>query len=313
MANRWWVYQRERFPVVAHGLLIAAFSSSAVCFSALLRSESSSLARPAPLSLLVAFVTAFLFFLQLRIADEFKDFEEDSRYRPYRPVPRGLVKLRELAVVFALAAAIQLGLALWLKVELLILLGVTWVYLILMSKEFFVADWLKKRHALYMISHMAIVPLVDFYATACDWRLAAEFPPSGLLWFVAVSYFNGLVIEIGRKIRGPDGEEEGVNTYSRVWGMKNAILVWLTAMTATAGFACCAAWQIRFLIPAAVILVLMLAEAVMISVAFLRDPTAKRSKRIENFAGAWTLSLYLVLGAVPWLLRFVASDLMAPF
>ena len=23
MANRWWVYQRERFPVLAHGLLIA--------------------------------------------------------------------------------------------------------------------------------------------------------------------------------------------------------------------------------------------------------------------------------------------------
>ena len=46
--------------------------------------------------LVVAFVTCFLFFLQLRIADEFKDFEEDTRYRPYRPVPRGLVTLREL-------------------------------------------------------------------------------------------------------------------------------------------------------------------------------------------------------------------------
>ena len=35
--RRWWIYQRERFPVLAHGLLIAAFSSSAVCFSQLLR------------------------------------------------------------------------------------------------------------------------------------------------------------------------------------------------------------------------------------------------------------------------------------
>ena len=67
----------------------------------------------APLaSLVVAFVTCLIFFLQLRIADEFKDFEEDSRYRPYRPVPRGLVTLRELAMLFVLGAALQLILAL---------------------------------------------------------------------------------------------------------------------------------------------------------------------------------------------------------
>src|SRR5207248_2175394 len=102
---RWWTYQRERFPVVAHGILIAAFSSSAVCFSTLLRGRTTP---PQLLALIVAFGTAFLFFLQLRIADEFKDCEEDSRYRPYRAVPRGLVSLRELAVLGVAAAAVQL-------------------------------------------------------------------------------------------------------------------------------------------------------------------------------------------------------------
>src|SRR5256714_12413108 len=143
MANRWWIYQRERFPVIAHGLLIAAFSSSAVCFSALLRSQQIYRIKiPHPLSLLVAYASAFLFFLQLRIADEFKDFEEDSRYRPYRPVPRGLIKLRELAVLFMLTGLIQLGLALWLDTGLLLLLGVTWTYLVLCSKQVFVVEWL---------------------------------------------------------------------------------------------------------------------------------------------------------------------------
>jgi 4-hydroxybenzoate polyprenyltransferase len=303
MANRWWVYQRERFPVIAHGLLIAAFSSSAVCFSALLRSRQvGEIIIPQPLSLLVAYATAFLFFLQLRIADEFKDFEEDSRYRPYRPVPRGLIKLRELAVVFFLAALIQVGLALWLDTGLLLLLAVTWTYLVLMSKEFFVAEWLKRRHILYMVSHMIIVPLVDFYATACDWRPAREKPPPGLLWFVVVSYFNGLVIEIGRKIRGPQDEEIGVNTYSHIWGARNAVIVWLAAMTMTALFASVAAYQIDFLVPAAAILVVLLTGAFLTCATFLRDPSLKRSKRIEGYAGIWTLSMYLTLGAIPWLL-----------
>src|SRR5436309_7359359 len=150
--NRWCIYQRERFPILAHGLLIAAFSFSAVSFSCLLRGGHTL---PSAASLLTAFATAFILFLQLRIADEYKDFDEDSRYRPYRPVPRGLVKLRELAVVFILGALIQLGLALWLQPSLLVLLAVTWVYLTLMSKEFFIGDWLKRRPILYMVSHMA--------------------------------------------------------------------------------------------------------------------------------------------------------------
>ena len=79
IAERWWIYQRERFPLLAHGSLVAVFSFSAVAYSSLLRGETSS---PALVTWLVAFVTSLAFFLQLRIADEFKDFEEDSRYRP---------------------------------------------------------------------------------------------------------------------------------------------------------------------------------------------------------------------------------------
>lgn len=31
----------------------------------------------------------------VRIVDEFKDYEEDCEYRPYRPVPRGLITLKD--------------------------------------------------------------------------------------------------------------------------------------------------------------------------------------------------------------------------
>ena len=64
--NRWWVYQRERFPIFKHGLLIAA-----VCFGVLAFSMPAGEV-PGP-SILIryvsAFATVFLFFLQLRIAD----------------------------------------------------------------------------------------------------------------------------------------------------------------------------------------------------------------------------------------------------
>jgi 4-hydroxybenzoate polyprenyltransferase len=305
MPNRWWVYQRERFPLLGHGLLIAAFSFSAVCFSALLRGPAGW---PDPKAVVVAYLTALLFFLQLRIADEFKDFEEDSRYRPYRPVPRGLVSLRELGAVGVAAAGVQLALGLWLLPSLVLLLAGVWLYLVLMSKEFFAPGWLKARPVVYMLSHMVIVPLIDLYATACDWWPALGRPPAGLFWFVVVSYFNGLVIEMGRKVRAPADEEEGVATYSALWGRRAAVLAWLGAMAATAACAVQAARAIDFVLPVAVWLGGLLATAALVARGFLRDPAPGRGKRIELLSGLWTIGMYLSVGAVPLLWRVLARQ-----
>jgi 4-hydroxybenzoate polyprenyltransferase len=302
---RWWIYQRERFPIFAHGPLIAAFSFSAVSFSSLLRGHVQL---PTAGTALVAFCTAFLFFLQLRIADEFKDFEDDSRYRPYRPVPRGLVTLRELGAVAVGGALIQLGLALWLDPPLLLLLAVAWTYLALMSKEFFVSEWLKAHPITYLVSHMVIIPLVDLYATACDWLPAAGLPPRGLIWFLVVSYFNGIVIEIGRKIRTPEDEEHGVDTYTALWGTRRAVFAWLGAMLVTAACAATAAALIDFFLPVACILGILLLTAAAIATAFLSRPARRRAKLIEAFSGIWTLLMYLSLGAVPLLWRWFSAS-----
>jgi 4-hydroxybenzoate polyprenyltransferase len=302
MASRWWIYQRERFPVLAHGPLIAAFSFSAVSFSCLLRDHEEQ-GLPSWSAVVTAFITALIFFFQLRIADEFKDFEEDSFYRPYRPVPRGLVKLWELGVLWAITAVIQLALALLLKPSLAWLLLLVWVYLALMSKEFFVRKRIQHKPLLYMFSHMAIMPLIDLYATACDWWPETGQPPRGLGWFVAVSYFNGIVIEVGRKIRAPHDEEEGVNTYTFLWGRRNAMRFWLAFLSLTAVCAAIAAWQIDFLWPMVVLLATLLATATWVARRFLQTAATAWAKRVELMSGLWTLFMYLGLGAVPLLWR----------
>ena len=310
--NRWWIYQRERFPVFANGLLVIAFSFSAVSFSVLLRSHvevanqiTSPLALPSISILTVAFISSLLFFLLLRIADEFKDFADDCRYRAYRPVPRGLVSLKELGYLGALIILIQLSLALWINIYLLIPLLMVWLYLALMSKEFFVAQWLKQRPVTYMWSHMLIMPLIDFYATAVDWINAGlSIPPDGLFWFLIVSFFNGIVIEIGRKIRAPDDEEEGVETYTVLWGRKRAIMVWLGAMLVTAISATAAAALIDFFYYVLTMLVVLILLALWLAMRFLRHPDTQRAAWIEKMSGIWTLLMYLNLGVVPLALLY---------
>ena len=294
--NRWLVYQKERFPLLAHGPLIAAFSACAVAFSSLLEKA------PAPgwQMFVTAFGVCLLMFLQLRIADEFKDAEEDARWRPYRPVPRGLVSLPELRVLFIIAALVQTGLVLALDVRLLFVLGIAWSYLALMSVEFFCRDWLKRRPVIYLISHMGIMPLVDFFGTACEWLPRGSHAPTGLGWFLAASFFNGIVIETGRKLRQPADEEEGVETYSRLWGKCGGIAVWIAALSATLVCATVAASAIHFMIPVFVVLNVVILIALAVVPSYLRGKLS--GKKIELISALWTLTLYLMLGLVPLLL-----------
>ena len=295
--NRWWIYQKERFPLLAHGPLIAAFSACAVSFSSLLRGAPA----PSWQMFLTAFGVCLLMFLQLRIADEFKDAEDDARWRPYRPVPRGLVTLGELRVLFLLAALVQTGLVLVLEVRLMMVLAVAWSYLALMSVEFGCRSWLKRRPIIYLLTHMGIMPLVDFFGTACEWLPRGTSAPSGLGWFLAASFFNGIVIEVGRKLRQPSDEENGVETYSRLWGKAGGVVAWASALLATGICAVMAARAIHFAWPVAAALSVMLMLVAVVVLSFFRGSMSGR--KIEAVAALWTLILYLMLGFVPLFLR----------
>ena len=297
--GRWWTYQRERFPLVAHAPLIAAFSSAAVCLSSVLRGDR----HPRAASLVVAFITALCFFFQLRVADEFKDAEDDARHRPYRPVPRGLVTLRELGWCGAAAAVVQLAAALWLDARLVPLLLLVWGYMALMSKEFFAREWLRARPITVLWTHMLIMPLIDLYATACDWIPARATVAPGLRWFLVASFFNGIVVEIGRKIRASEMEEAGVETYSVLWGPARAALVWVTVMAVALASAVLAARDVGSGRVVLFVLGAVFASAVLTSAAFAARATPGRAKWIEPLAGVWTLAMYLSVGVLPVFLR----------
>ena len=155
-----YIYQRERFPVLKNGLLILILSVSTLCFTRVLRNNYES---PSLEEAVIVFVIMFIFFLQLRIADEFKDFEEDMKYRTYRPVPRGLVSLKELRNAGITGFFIQLVLILLFNKDVLIIFFIVYLYILLMTKEFFIPEWLNQHQGLYMISHMIIMILFHLF------------------------------------------------------------------------------------------------------------------------------------------------------
>ncbi|MCA9838792.1 MAG: hypothetical protein KC422_17890, partial [Trueperaceae bacterium] len=119
-------------------------------------------------------------------------------------------------------------------------------------------------------------------------------------WFLVLSFFNGIVVEVGRKLRSPADEEHGVETYTALYGVKRASLLWLLALILTSLAALMAAYSIGTLWGVAIMLGLLLIGAVLLLIRF-QGKKAGSGKALELFSGIWTLALYLSLGIIPLL------------
>jgi 4-hydroxybenzoate polyprenyltransferase len=297
LGERLWIYQRERFPLGKTGLLLAVFSTASISVSAHLAGR----ALPGFATFAGAWAVALILFFQLRAFDEVKDREDDLRWRPERPIPRGLVSLRLIVGLGIAGVPVQLALAAALSLALLIPLALVLTWLALMTAEFFVPEWLKRRPFVYLVSHMAIMPLIDLLLTACEWLPHGALPPAGLLWFLSLSFANGCVIELGRKVWAPESERPGVETYSALLGARRAALLW--AGTASIAFLllCGTGFATGAPVLDASIGALALAAVWAVTASFIRAPTPKRQARIDGMAGLWVLFCYATAGFAPFI------------
>lgn len=301
--SRFVTYQRERFPFFENGLFLTAFVFSAISYSRLCRGTSGFIQWEHFVS---AVISTVCFFFLLRIADEFKDREEDAMYRPHLPVPRGLISFRELRIMAFVALSVQLLVNLILSKEIFLLLLVPQLFFLLMWREFFAGNFLRKHWWLYVGLHMLFFPAVDIYTSGMDWFVAGEGKaPNGMLFFFAVSYMNGLVWEVGRKIKDRGNEEH--NSYTRTMGMKKPVLLWGALLTLAYIFSLLAASFVKQGWLGFVLLTFLFLSSFASAVVFWKDPSLRNSKRIDVVSGGWGLFMYLILGTLPMLNSWITN------
>lgn len=292
LARRLWVYQAERFPLGKTATLLAVFSAASVSVSAQLAG------RPLPgwWTFGVVWLVAIILFFHLRAADEWKDLEDDRRFRPERPVPSGLVSLSLIVGIAVGLGVVAVVLSATLTPALLIPLAFVWLWLALMTVEFFAPDWLKARPFLYLVLHMAIMPLIDLFVTAGEWLPHGSAPPDGLWLFLCLSFVNGCVLEIGRKVWAPENERPGVETYSGLIGPARAAGVW--AGCAALAWCFLAAVGVKVGAPLAVALpgLAALAAVGWVGATFAKDPTPAMQDRVDLAAGLWVFVCYGLAG-----------------
>jgi 4-hydroxybenzoate polyprenyltransferase len=290
--RRWAEYCRERFPLARHGIVIAAFVFATL---AVARAGADRAGPPSPWPFAIGFALALLAFLELRILDEFKDAKDDARYRPYRPVPRGLVSLRELRAVGAAAVAFQLALAALAGRAAFIALLIALAWMALMGREFFISGWLRARPLAYVASHTVVVPLIALVVAACSGPAPDVV---ALAPFLALAYASSMVFEFGRKIRAPNDEQLGVETYSALWGPRIAASVWWMTLAVSALLAIAAVPAAEDPRPQAALSALATAVAAALALYFAASPTKHASKWIEALSGLWLVGAYAALGIV---------------
>ncbi len=298
LAGRLWAYQAERFPLVRTVPLLAVFAASGINVSAFLADRDL----PGPGAYLSGFLLAIILFFQMRAADEVKDSEDDRRFRPERPIPRGLVSLRLIVGIAVATVPVAVLVALAWHPPLLWLLALTWGWLVLMTAEFGAPDWLKARPWLYLVSHMAIMPLIDVLLTGVEW-LPGGGPAPALWLFIALSFANGCVLEIGRKCWAPESERPGVETYSRLLGPTRAAAIWGVILCMAAALLAVTGMALGLAGAFALVAAIGAVSAAIVAASFALRPTKGAERAVDAVAGLWVLVSYSAAGFLPLVLE----------
>ena len=173
-----------------------------------------------------------LFFVELRLMDEYKDFSKDLLAHPNRPLPRGLIQLSEfqLGIKIGIFALILFDLVLYvLGLHLAFALySVVIIHLWLMYKEFYIGEWLNQYPIFYAISHQLILIPLCLFASSCEIsKLIIH--KNDYIYGVSV-LFAFFSYEVCRKL--DPSSHKVLKTYLQVYGMKgvNFIVLSLTLL-----------------------------------------------------------------------------------
>jgi 4-hydroxybenzoate polyprenyltransferase len=292
-ARRFFAYTAERFPLLGYGVLIAAYYSSNQFLARTLTEPGRPMHYDG--STLVGAVTLFCFFFHLRVFDEHKDYAEDLVHYPQRVLQSGLVTLRHLKVLGGIAIALELVLSALRGPAAFVAWLIAFLFSLLMLEEFFVRDWLKRHFLLYATSHLLVMPLLALmifsFATG---RWPWEAPP--WFWVYAwVGFFVTFNWEVSRKIRTPEDEIEGVETYTRIFGTYGAAYVVLLIRVIDTALVALVGWHLGLSPWFYAALVLLFLVCLVGFFQYRFHTNRKTAKRMETYAGMYVIAFDLIL------------------
>lgn len=291
--RRLFAYLQERFPPLNYGILIVSYYSSNQFLARVLTQPDGPMTYS--LRSVLGAVTLLCMFFHLRVFDEHKDYEDDCRYFPGRVLQRGLVTLTHLKRLGAIAIAIELVMGLLLGPAALVAILCALAFSVLMRVEFFVGPWLRRHFLVYAASHMLIMPLFAMVVFSAATGLYLWEAPAWFWVYAFVGFFVTFNWEVSRKIRAPEDEIEGVDTYTRIFGTYGAAYVVLGIRVVDTGLVALVGHHVGLSAWFYGVLVALFLVCMIGFFQFRFRTNRKTAKRMEAYAGMYIVAFDLAL------------------
>ena len=246
--------------------------------------------------------TLFSFYMYLRIADDFKDFETDRVLFPHRPLPSGRVKKEDLflACSFFQLLTVVLNLIFMNNLPFFLFL---YAYGFLMSRWFFKKHLIQNSLPLALVTHNPVQMVMNLYTVSFT-CIKYDLNPFSWVTFLVLwtLYFPSLIWEVSRKIRAPEDETD-YTTYSKLFGYRRAtrfvlLVSWIDIITNIF-----LVWNLNKLTVIALLLAISWMTRQFLS--FMDDPTRfSIGKKVEVYTLIQeslmlvTVAIYLMIGKI---------------
>lgn len=221
--KRWGMFISERFDPLSHAQMILTFVGANAYFTHAISGTSFTIT-----NLVLSLVVCTLIFFHLRLFDEWKDYDVDCEVNPDRPLPRGLIELREYKFVMAAVIVLEITAAALIGPHAVIAVLVPIGYSLLMFVEFFVGDWLRPKLELYAVTHTLISAWITVFIYAALTDTALHEIPAELTVVMVLAWMLFNIFEFARKTYARDEERPDVESYSkRLTPLGASALVWV--------------------------------------------------------------------------------------
>ena len=214
--NKWSVFFKERAPVASYIIMCLGPTLSSIYLNQ----------KNFDLKILFSFFGLFIFFNVLRMMDEYKDYHKDVIAHPTRPLPRGLIDLKEFKIGINLGLIIMLvfNLSLFfvgLKLSFF-LYSLVVIHLWFMYKEFYIGDWLNQYPIFYAITHQLILISLMLFSLSTIRNQSQAFHTIDWVFSLSV-LFSFFTYEVCRKL-DPNAHEL-LKTYRHIYGLGGVLLI----------------------------------------------------------------------------------------
>lgn len=207
-----YIYTKERFPILPALLFSMLFGFVGISY---VSKPDISIGHIIATALMI-----FLFLLRIRLWDEIKDFNYDSKHHGSRPLQKGILSLLNIKKMAMIVLGVEFLIQFFLSYHAFIIFLIAFIYSFLMFKNFYIKDFENKSFLLYLLSHQIVFFIYIYYIFSVGTSSFFLIQSPQDLWMSIALFLPPLIYEIGRKVKHRISHKGYVtdDTYIYRWG-----------------------------------------------------------------------------------------------